>query len=141
MRKYLTLLAGAAFLAPCASAQASLVACAENGKPIEVAIARWEKKRFVVRGWFAVPAGGCKILIERRLPDSKAYYYFARQRGGKKVWPDQRASAKRLCVNPSAKFALRVWSSIGSRCPAGYSQRGFNSNRPKGGALRLRFGK
>jgi uncharacterized membrane protein len=120
------------------SAHAELVACAGPDHSVEVALARWERKRFVARGWFAVPKDSCRVLIGRALHKGK-YYYFARSRSGKAVWPAQSAEFRAICVNPSRDFALREWSSLGPRCPAGFEQRRFGARVPAGGRLRIHF--
>lgn len=126
-------------LAP--SARAELVACAGADNTVEVALARWERERFVARGWFEVPRGTCRVLIGAALHQGR-YYYFARSRTGNAVWPVQSARTTQfrpICVNPSRDFALREWSSLGPRCPVGFEQRRFAARVPTNGRLRIRF--
>ena len=121
-------------------ARAELVACADTKAPIEVAIARWERKRFVSRGWFLVEQGTCRVLIRLQLPERKTYYFFARALRGKRTWPAAAEAVRPICVNPDRDFAHREFSSIGPRCPEGLEQRAFGSRLPSSGKLQLRFG-
>jgi hypothetical protein len=125
------------------TAQAGLVVCADTGQPIEVALARWEKNRFVTRGWFAVGAKSCRTLIARELHRGK-YYFFARtrggSRGGSRVWPAQTAQYRPICVDPAGNFRHREWSSLGPQCPAGFEQRRFDLRQATSGRLTLHLG-
>ena len=121
-------------------ARAELMACAASGLSVEVALARWEKNRFLVRGWYAVPAGTCRTLIELPLHKGK-YYHFARQSDGKRVWPAQSNHHRALCVRLDAKFVFRIRASLGGRCPPGFTMRRFAVHVPENGRLRLTFAK
>jgi uncharacterized membrane protein len=121
------------------AARAELVVCADTDRPIEVALARWEKNRFVARGWFAVGAGTCRRLIELELHRGK-YYFFARSKGGRAVWPAQSARYRPICVDPAKDFRHREWSSLGPQCPAGFKQRRFDMRVATTGRLTLHLG-
>jgi len=120
--------------------RAEMVACAAPGISVEVALARWEKNRFLVRGWYPVPAGTCQTLIELPLHKGK-YYHFARQSGGERVWPVQSEPHRALCVRLETKFVFRVRASLGGRCPTGFVVRRFAVHVPENGRLRLTFAK
>jgi uncharacterized membrane protein len=120
------------------AARAELVVCADIDRPIEVALARWEKNRFVARGWFAVDARSCRTLIERELHRGK-YYVFARAKGGATVWPVQGSRYRPICVDPARDFRHREWSSLGPQCPTGFEQRRFDVRVATTGRLTLHF--
>lgn len=120
-------------------ARAELVACADTKAPIEIAVARWEKNRFVSRGWFPVPGGACRVLIRRELHKGR-YYVFARERRGRRAWSKRAEAIRPICVDPARDFAHREFSSIGPRCPAGLEQRPFGVHTVSSGKLRIRIG-
>jgi len=131
--------ASAVVLGSANAARAELVVCAETGRPIEVALARWEKNRFVARGWFAVAAGTCRTLITRELHWG-TYYVYARRPGGASVWPAQEAAYRPICVAPDRDFRHREWSSLGPQCPEGFAQRRFASRQATTGQLTVHIG-
>jgi uncharacterized membrane protein len=132
-------MAAAIVLTGAPDANAELVVCADTGRTIEVALARWEKNRFVTRGWFEVAGKACRTVIERELHQGK-YYLFARAKHGKQVWPAQVRRYRPICVNPSRDFRHREWSSLGPRCPAGFTQRRFEMREATTGRLVFRVG-
>ena len=129
----------AAFLSGASSARAQLVVCADTNSTVEVAVARWEKNRFVTRGWFEVSGKTCRTLIQSELHRGK-YYVFARAKTGKRVWPTQTPEYRPICVNPSQDFRHREWSSLGPRCPFGFERRRFDVREAMTGRLTLRLG-
>jgi hypothetical protein len=134
-----TAMAAALMIGVMRPASAELVVCADTDRPIEVALARWEKNRFVARGWFAVAGRTCRTLIERELHRGK-YYFFARAKGASRVWPAQTARYRPICVDPAGNFRHREWSSLGPQCPAGFEQRRFDLRTATNGRLTLHLG-
>lgn len=134
-----TALTAALTLGGAGQAGAELVVCVDTDRPVEVALARWEKNRFVARGWFAVDAGSCRTLIALELHRGK-YYFFARAKGGSRVWPAQTEKRRPICVDPAGNFRHREWSSLGPQCPAGFEQRRFGVRLATTGRLTLRLG-
>jgi uncharacterized membrane protein len=132
-------LAAAAVFGGAGAARAELVVCADIDRPIEVALARWEKNRFVARGWFAVGARSCRTLIALELHRGK-YYLYARAQGGVRVWPAQAPQYRPICVDPAADFRHREWSSLGPQCPQGFEQRRFEAREATTGRLTVHFG-
>ncbi len=131
--------AAAALMWSAPRASAELVACADKNQAIEIALARWENKRFISRGWYEVPGKTCRVLIGRQLPRRGKYYFFAREKHGKRVWPNQAEKFRPICVSPSREFAHREYSSLGPKCPEGFEQRRFGVRLPINGRIQLRF--
>jgi len=131
--------AAAIIMSSVPKASAELVACTGTNIAIEVAIARWEGQRFITRGWYEIPGKTCRVLIRRQLPTLHKYYFFARQKLGKRVWPIQAAKFRPICVSPSRDFAHREYSSLGPKCPEGFEQRRFDMRLPINNRSQLRF--
>lgn len=119
------------------SADARLVVCSASPATVLLAVARWENRRFVARGWYAVAPRACRTLIRLPLPRGGKYYVSVRAAGAVFVRPAAARGGRALCVPQAGRFAVSIRRAAVRVCRRAWRVYRFSLHRPRTGRIRL----